>query len=551
MQKVCAQVGLNKTRRICDGIKIITNQIIAVNMKKKLTFLGIMMGLLSLLESGTGRLQAQNIIGGANGDASAILDLQSSSKGLLIPRMTSTERSAVSNPAAGLMIYNMTLSCVEINIGSSSSPDWLCLAGAGKVASVDCGGAVQTGSLVPGTVASGVSVALSYTGGNGNNYGGQTVTSTGVTGLTATLGPGAFAGGGGSLTYTISGTPSAAGTASFALVVGGQTCVLGLTVALPVGVITALDCAGATTTGTLTAAAAASSVSVSVPYTGGNGGTHSGQTVTSTGVTGLTATLTAGTFASGSGSLEYAITGTPSAAGTASFALSIGGQSCTLAVTVGEQICSAFVASGVSKVFMCHNLGANTSADPLTPSWELNGNYYQWGRNPTCLGQDGADGTNPCSSPVYGAAAPWGNTTGNDNAGAITGWSTTPAANGAWADGSKTVNDPCPAGFRIPTAAQWTGVINATLNPRTFIGSFTGGTTNYSSGIQFGSSLFLPAAGFRGTSNGTLFLRGSDGYYWGSGASGSNGQSLVFVSSIAVTSVSNRNSGFSLRCIAE
>jgi hypothetical protein len=532
-------------------IMIITNQLIAVNMKKTLTFLGILMGLLSLLESSTGTLQAQNIIGGANGDASAILDLQSSSKGLLIPRMTSTERSAVSNPAAGLMIYNMTLSCVEINIGSSSSPDWLCLAGAGKVASVDCGGAVQTGSLVPGTVASGVSVALSYTGGNGNNYGGQTVTSTGVTGLTATLGPGAFAGGGGSLTYTISGTPSAAGTASFALVVGGQTCVLGLTVALPVGVITALDCAGATTTGTLTAAAAASSVSVSVPYTGGNGGTHSGQTVTSTGVTGLTATLTAGTFASGSGSLEYAITGTPSAAGTASFALSIGGQSCTLAVTVGEQICSAFVASGVSKVFMCHNLGANTSADPLTPSWELNGNYYQWGRNPTCLGQDGADGTNPCSSPVYGAAAPWGNTTGNDNAGAITGWSTTPAANGAWADGSKTVNDPCPAGFRIPTAAQWTGVINATLNPRTFIGSFTGGTTNYSSGIQFGSSLFLPAAGFRGTSNGTLFLRGSDGYYWGSGASGSNGQSLVFVSSIAVTSVSNRNSGFSLRCIAE
>ena len=522
-------------------------------MKKTLTFLGILMSLLSLLEGGTGRLQAQNIIGGANGDASAILDLQSSSKGLLIPRMTSTERSAIASPAAGLMIYNTTLSCIEINIGSSSSPDWLCLAGAGKVASLDCSGAVQTGGLVAGTAASGVSVALNYTGGNGNNYGGQTVTSTGVTGLTATLSPGAFAGSGGSLTYTISGTPSAAGTASFALVVGGQTCILGLTVALPVGVITSLDCAGATTTGTLTATQVASSVSASVSYTGSNGGTHSGQTVTSTGVTGLTATLTAGTFASGSGSLQYAITGTPSAAGTASFALSIGGQSCTLSLTVAvaPPTCSAFVASGVSKIFMCHNLGANTNADPLTPSWELNGNYYQWGRNPTCFGQDGIDGTNPCSSPVYGIAAPWGNAAGNDNAGAITGWSTTAAANGAWADGSKTADDPCPAGFRVPTSAQWTGVINTSLNTRTTVGSFTSSTTNYSSGVRYGSSLFLPTTGYRIGTNGALLSRGFNGNYWSSTISGSNALALEINSSGAGMGGYIRPNGLSLRCIAE
>ena len=533
---------------------IITNQLIAVNMKKTLTFLGILMGLLSLLESSTGTLQAQNIIGGANGDASAILDLQSSSKGLLIPRMTSTERSAIASPAAGLMIYNTTLSCIEINIGSSSSPDWLCLAGAGKVASLDCSGAVQTGGLVAGTAASGVSVALNYTGGNGNNYGGQTVTSTGVTGLTATLSPGAFAGSGGSLTYTISGTPSAAGTASFALVVGGQTCILGLTVALPVGVITSLDCAGATTTGTLTATQVASSVSASVSYTGSNGGTHSGQTVTSTGVTGLTATLTAGTFASGSGSLQYAITGTPSAAGTASFALSIGGQSCTLSLTVAaaQPVCSAFVASGVSKIFMCHNLGANTSADPFTPSWELNGNYYQWGRNPTCFGRDGIDGANPCTSPVYGAAAPWGNTTGNDNAGAITGWSTTPAANGAWADGSKTVNDPCPAGWRVPTATQLAGLADNTLNPRTSVGSWTENSTNYGTGHRFGQSLFLPAAGDRFNSNGSLVNRGRRGFYRSSTESFSSFAQILFFYSDGVSVESySRTFGFSVRCIAE
>ncbi|PRY30412.1 uncharacterized protein DUF3500 [Spirosoma oryzae] len=74
-----------------------------------------------------------------------------------------------------------------------------------------------------------------------------------------------------------------------------------------------------------------------VPYTGGNGMTYSaGSAISSTGVTGLTATLQAGTLASGAGNLTYAITGTPSGAGTATFALSFGGQSCSLALTVSS-----------------------------------------------------------------------------------------------------------------------------------------------------------------------------------------------------------------------
>ena len=42
---------------------------------------------------------------GAAGDASSILDLSSTSKGLLIPRMSQTQRNAISSPATGLMIY--------------------------------------------------------------------------------------------------------------------------------------------------------------------------------------------------------------------------------------------------------------------------------------------------------------------------------------------------------------------------------------------------------------------------------------------------------------
>jgi hypothetical protein len=103
---------------------------------------------------------------------------------------------------------------------------------------------------------------------------------------------------------------------------------------LPAGSITALNCGSATNNGTLTSGTAASGVSSLVPYTGGNGGTHNGQTVNSTGVSGLTATLAAGTFANGVGSLTYTISGTPSASGTASFALNIGGQSCNILLNV-------------------------------------------------------------------------------------------------------------------------------------------------------------------------------------------------------------------------
>ncbi|MFM8489566.1 MAG: hypothetical protein ACKOCH_24795, partial [Bacteroidota bacterium] len=135
------------------------------------------------------------------------------------------------------------------------------------------------------------------------------------------------------------------------------------------GAVGALDCSGTTVTGTLTSGQAASGVSASVPYTGGNGGFHSGQTVSSTGVTGLTATLSAGNFGSGAGNLSYAITGTPASGGTASFALNIGGQTCTLDVTVSSApVCRAKVTATDYKNFLCYNLGAaNTSADPFTP----------------------------------------------------------------------------------------------------------------------------------------------------------------------------------------
>lgn len=56
---------------------------------------------------------------GATADNSALLDLSSSSMGLLIPRMTQNERNAIVSPALGLQIFNTTTNCFNFWIGTS------------------------------------------------------------------------------------------------------------------------------------------------------------------------------------------------------------------------------------------------------------------------------------------------------------------------------------------------------------------------------------------------------------------------------------------------
>ncbi|APD07230.1 hypothetical protein UJ101_01719 [Flavobacteriaceae bacterium UJ101] len=96
-----------------------------------------------------------------------------------------------------------------------------------------------------------------------------------------------------------------------------------------------LNCSNAAVTGSLAEGSAASGVSFSVPYTGGNGGIYGEQTIRSTGVTGLTAKLEAGSLVDGSGSVTYTVEGTPSSSGVANFDIDLGGKSCTVSIPVG------------------------------------------------------------------------------------------------------------------------------------------------------------------------------------------------------------------------
>ena len=112
--------------------------------------------------------------------------------------------------------------------------------------------------------------------------------------------------------------------------------------------ITALNCANVTFSASATSGTSYTATAT-VPYTGGNGAAYpEGTAVASSGVTGLTAKLSAGTLENGSGSASFVITGTPSAAGTANFSIDLGGQTCTLALVVAAS--KASVASLVGTV---------------------------------------------------------------------------------------------------------------------------------------------------------------------------------------------------------
>jgi len=60
------------------------------------------------------QLLAQVGVGTSAPDASAKLDVSSTEKGFLLPRMTTTQRDLISSPANGLLIYNTTSDELQI-----------------------------------------------------------------------------------------------------------------------------------------------------------------------------------------------------------------------------------------------------------------------------------------------------------------------------------------------------------------------------------------------------------------------------------------------------
>jgi hypothetical protein len=58
-------------------------------------------------------------IGTTSPASSAILDAQSTTKGVRIPNMTTTQKNAISSPVAGLMVFDTTLAKLCVYSGSA------------------------------------------------------------------------------------------------------------------------------------------------------------------------------------------------------------------------------------------------------------------------------------------------------------------------------------------------------------------------------------------------------------------------------------------------
>ena len=74
-------------------------------MKNIIAFLSLFICLTGMFAQNQG-ISINN--SGADPDSSAILDIQSTDKGLLIPRMDSSQRVAINPVAQGLMVFDIT-----------------------------------------------------------------------------------------------------------------------------------------------------------------------------------------------------------------------------------------------------------------------------------------------------------------------------------------------------------------------------------------------------------------------------------------------------------
>lgn len=219
---------------------------------------------------------------------------------------------------------------------------------------------------------------------------------------------------------------------------------------------------------------------------------------------------------------------------------------------------STFLSSGISadtptpvageilrptgKIWMDKNLGA---ASVATSSTDNNGygHLFQWGR--TADGHEVLGRPNPTEA---NATVPTG-TSGTAAAPVASGsegttfitvgvapydWLSTQDDN-RWY-GEPSLNDPCPAGYRVPSDYEWQAERN-TWATKNSAGAFT--------------ALKLPVAGNRYFSNGSLYFVGSYGFYWSSTVSGTNARNLNFNSSTAYMYSGYRAYGFSVRCIKD
>jgi Leucine-rich repeat (LRR) protein len=189
---------------------------------------------------------------------------------------------------------------------------------------------------------------------------------------------------------------------------------------------------------------------------------------------------------------------------------------------------SETVESVNGRIWMDRNLGASRVATILTDS-EAYGDLYQWGRD-----ADGHQLRTSVTTSVLSSTDDPGHGVFITTTTPPYDWRN-PQNDNLW-QGVAGTNNPCPAGFRLPTITEWEA-------------ERVSWSSNDSAGA-FGSPLKLVAAGSRGGSGSLNGVSGL-GYYWSATVGGTWARSLGFGSGASVGYYKSRASGSSLRCIMD
>ena len=198
---------------------------------------------------------------------------------------------------------------------------------------------------------------------------------------------------------------------------------------------------------------------------------------------------------------------------------------------------------GNGQIFMDRNLGARRAANAINDVFAY-GNHYQWGRPADGHEISVWNGTTKIAGRGLANATALEALATSDFPGhanfILTNESTTfydwraGNNNNRWATANQ---GPCPAGYHVPTDAQWTAA-------DTF-GAWNNNTDTYN------STLKLPSSGYRNRTNGLLSNQGTNGHCWSSTVSGTNARNLNFNSTVANVNNNNRANGFTVRCLKD
>lgn len=220
---------------------------------------------------------------------------------------------------------------------------------------------------------------------------------------------------------------------------------------------------------------------------------------------------------------------------------------------------------------MDRNLGA-TSATPGDVG--ALGLLYQWGRKDPFLGSSSISSATVAKSTLtwpskvssnssngtieYATANPTTFITDNTNSFDwyyYTGGSSTDNTRWTTSESSKSIYDPCPAGWRVPDGDS-NGVWSKALgSSSTFHYTYDSTNKGMDFVVKLGSDniIWYPASGYRNYSDDSLCYVGNYGYYWSASHKGNSVYRLAFddFSGVDPSDYGGRAPGMSVRCLRE